>query len=253
MTSRTLPGLSLSAFWALGEDGWKTGMDNNIRTLSAVANGAVKSRVTPLPGSPSLGDIYIVPSGAGSNPNKIAIWDGEVGSEAWVYLTPITGLSLFVIDESKEYRWVGAAWTEVVTGITDAPSDGTPYSRQDAAWVVASTSGGAYDFGIAFGGTPTSSEVMGRLSLPRATTCPANFAGSAGHVGANPTAAFDIDVQDDGASIGTISIATDGSYTFATAGGVEIVIDAGSLVTFVAPVSVDATIVDINATLIGNV
>ena len=110
MTVRTLPGLALSAFWNIGEDGWKALMDTNIRTLSAIANGAVKSHTTVLPGTPTLGDVYVVRSDDGSNPNKIAIWDGELGSEAWVYLTQRTGMRVYVIDKGANYQWSGVAW-----------------------------------------------------------------------------------------------------------------------------------------------
>jgi hypothetical protein len=73
------------------------------------------------------------------------------------------------------------------------------------------------------------------------------MAGAAGHIDTNPTAQLDIDVTDDGASIGTISVATNGAFTFATAGGSSKQVAAGSVIRFVAP---DATAAGIAATLI---
>jgi len=236
--------------WAASQEQPHVTHNEALHLLDAIAQLSVISNAldTP-PGSPAAGDCYIV---AATATGAWLGWEDSIAAYingAWVRIIPKTGWVAYVESTSGHIKY-DAGWSAL---IKEAPVDGTAYARQDGVWVVVSASGGAYDFGIAFGGTPTSSEVMGRLSLPRETTCPADFTGSAGHVGANPTAAFAIDVQDDGISIGTISIATDGSFTFATTGGLELVIAAGSLITFVAPSSVDATIVDINATMIGNV
>jgi VCBS repeat-containing protein len=110
----------------------------------------------------------------------------------------------------------------------------------------------AYDFGFSFpGGPPTSSEVLGKVVIPRDLTLPADFAGAAGHIDTNPTAQFDIDVTDDGTSIGTISISTGGVFTFATDGNTAKSVAAGSVLRFVAAASTDATAANISATLQG--
>lgn len=102
----------------------------------------------------------------------------------------------------------------------------------------------AYDFGIPYyDGTPTASEIVARIPIARNITIPAGFAGAVGYnLAANPSATFDIDVQDDGVSIGTVSISTGGTYTFSTDGGTAKSITGGSLLTFVAPATPDATI-----------
>jgi hypothetical protein len=107
-----------------------------------------------------------------------------------------------------------------------------------------------YDFGFVKAATPTSSEVIGKVVVPRAMTLPANFSGAFGHVDTNPTATFDIDVTDDGSSIGTISIATDGTFIFTTAGNTAKSVTAGSVIRFVAPASTDASVAGIAATLV---
>lgn len=114
MAPRTLPGLGLSGFWALGEDGWNTGADTNWRTLSALTQLSVISRTTVLPGSPSNGDIYIVRSDAGAEPNKVAVRDNG----AWVYLTPQEGWRGWVRDTDELVVFDGAAW--VVSGASVA-------------------------------------------------------------------------------------------------------------------------------------
>jgi hypothetical protein len=114
MPSRTLPGLGLTGFWDLGAS-YKTGMDTNLQTLSALVQPTVISRTTSLPGSPAAGARYIVPSGD-ANGNDIAIWDGPSGSEAWVYLTPAEGWRVYVEDQDYDVRWDGSAWQEVQEG-----------------------------------------------------------------------------------------------------------------------------------------
>lgn len=165
MVARTLPGLGLTGFWDLGENGWKPGMDTNLQKLSAIVNGSVKSRTTALPGSPTVGDIYIVPSTDPTNPNKVAIWDGASGSEAWVYLTPKTGWAFYVIDEAKNYQFGGSVWVEFAGaggggGLSDAPADGNLYGRKDASWEIVPGTAPAKFFA--------------RLSKTAATTVPAS-------------------------------------------------------------------------------
>ncbi|MGI9505466.1 MAG: DUF2793 domain-containing protein, partial [Geminicoccaceae bacterium] len=116
MAERTLPGLGLTGFWDLGASTWKPGMDVNLRLLSVIARGWAKSRVTALPGTPALGDVYIVPSDAAEHPNDIAIWDGEAGAEDWAYVPPQIGLRFFIQDDGKNYQWDGTEWTLLTAG-----------------------------------------------------------------------------------------------------------------------------------------
>ncbi len=110
-----------------------------------------------------------------------------------------------------------------------------------------------YDIQFGFLTPPGSDAVIHRVVLPRAVNWAANFAPSAGAVGTNPAASFAIDVQDDGVSIGTITVATNGTVSFATAGGVAQSAAAGSVLTFVAPTAVDASIANATFTLGGSV
>lgn len=112
-----------------------------------------------------------------------------------------------------------------------------------------------YDVPLAFSGTPGSGALIGKLISVRDIGFEANFSGSAGHVGVNPDAVFEIDVQDDGVSIGTISIATDGTFTFTTVSGTEKTVLSGSRIEFYAPSDSppEETIADIAATLKGSV
>jgi hypothetical protein len=147
----------------------------------------------------------------------------------------------------------GTAGGDAFTDLSDVPSD---YTGHGGKVVQVNAAGNGlefvarpYDFGFVKAATPTSSEVIGKVVIPRAITLPANFSGAFGHVDTNPTAQFDIDVTDDAVSIGTISIATNGAFTFTTASGTAKQLAAGSVVRFVAPASTDATVAGIAATL----
>jgi hypothetical protein len=110
-----------------------------------------------------------------------------------------------------------------------------------------------YDLPLSFAGTPDAGALIGKLVTVRAIEFEADFAGSAGHVGVTPAATFDIDVQDDGVSIGTISISTGGIFSFTTDGGTAKSVAAGSRIEFYAPSDSPAedTVADIAATLKG--
>jgi hypothetical protein len=107
----------------------------------------------------------------------------------------------------------------------------------------------AYDFRLTFQTAPTASEVLERIILPREVVLSGDIAGTASLVGVNPTATFDIDIQDDGVSVGTISISTGGVVTTTTAGGLRQVLAAGSKIEFIAPAGVDGTIADVDITV----
>lgn len=99
--------------------------------------------------------------------------------------------------------------------------------------------------------TPSASEVLALYVAADAFTIPANMVGSQVKVGTNPTATFAIDVQQNGSSIGTISIATDGTPTLTTTSGTAKSIAAGDVLKFVAPSSADSTIADVAITVKG--
>lgn len=109
---RYLPGsLNLTAFWNLGDNTWKPGMDDNMLRLSALTSLSVLSRETVLPGAPVDGEIYIVPSTEPANANDIAIRDNG----AWYYFTPTPGLIAHVQDVEVYYRWnsVTSEWIKL--------------------------------------------------------------------------------------------------------------------------------------------
>ncbi len=101
-TTETRGGLAHS--WTLGESGWNTGMDTNLKLLSrlAVGGGVADRDLTAAPTSPSAGDAYIVGAVTDTgddwygNDNLIAVYSED---SAWVFITPPDGFGLFIIDE----------------------------------------------------------------------------------------------------------------------------------------------------------
>lgn len=240
----------------------------------AVLFACIQVLLNTPPGSPAEGDFYIIGAagtGVWSSHNKqpTVYYNG-----AWLFYPLIEGM--YADDQSADalYRYDGSTWTAVISGGGGAPANvdylvktasGSLSAERvvtDTATVIWdwATSGQAkanitslYDVPLSFAGTPTTSQKIGKLIAVRTIVFPANFAGSAGHIGTNPTATFAIDVQDNGSSIGTISISTGGTYTFTTASGTAKTVTAGHRIEFVAPSSVDATAALIAATLLGTV
>jgi len=195
--------------------------------LDALLAGVVKdAALTVPPVGPDEGEMWAVPAAA------TGLWVGQGGNLAlfigggWVFKVPPASMEFF--DETSGVKFFS-------TGVDWALKSGVS----------------AYDIPLAFEGVPAVSQVMGRVIIPRAVTLPANFEFSIGAIGINPTASMVVDITDDGTSIGTATIATDGTFAFATPGGLAITIAPGSLLEFVAPAVADATAAHITFTLWG--
>lgn len=117
----------------------------------------------------------------------------------------------------------------------------------------------SYDWPFRFAGLPTANAVLDAFVAGREITFPADFAGSSGYIGTNPTSTLTLTIKsggtwaNDGTTVGTISISTSGVFTFATDGGTAKVISAGTLLKVIGPGSVDATAKDVAFTLLGDV
>ncbi len=231
MTERVMPGLGLRSFYESGQQDWGDTVSEDLRALSIIVGAHVASRTTALPASGSAGDIYIVPSGGGVHADEIAVWDGPAGLEDWVYLAPTLGCHVFIEDEATNVQWTGAAWEAFASGGGGA----TPY-----------------DIRLGFGATPTASQVVEAILIVRDVTFAGDFAGSLGSIGTVPAADLALSVQDDGVEIGTITIGTDGVFTFATTGAAAQTVAASSLLTLVAPAAPDASAGNAIMTLLGS-
>jgi hypothetical protein len=113
MPERIMPGLGLRAFYDPGQRNWGESLSQDLRRLSALVQTRATSRTAPLPTTGSPGQIAIVPAAASTNANAVALWDGEPGAEAWVFLTPQDGWQIWIADEARHVRFTSGAWVEV--------------------------------------------------------------------------------------------------------------------------------------------
>ncbi len=108
----TEPNLGLTYGWALGESGWNTAMDANLKRLGAVVGISVKDRdLTTPPASPVDGDRYIIPAAA------TGVWAGKTNqidvrvASTWEYYVPKVGWLCFVEDETVLSAYKSAGWS----------------------------------------------------------------------------------------------------------------------------------------------
>ena len=110
--SSTDPNLGLTYGWTLGESGWDTGMDANLKRLGATVGLSVKDRdLTAPPVSPANGDRYIVPAAA------TGAWAGKTSQIAvriegtWEFHAPKVGWLCYIEDEGKLVAFKSAGWS----------------------------------------------------------------------------------------------------------------------------------------------
>ena len=233
--------------WAAAQDQPWLPENETKNLIDALMPGVVVSdTLTTPPASPAAGACYIV---AATATDAWAGWENKIAayiSGAWVQITPQEGWVFWVISNSGRSAFTSGAW---VARIEDAPQDGAAYARMDGAWSEVSLAGGMYDMEVSLAGTATASQVIYRRLLGRNAEFAADFGGSVGKIGTNPTATFDLDVQADGVSLGAVSISTVGDFTFTTVGGTLKTVLAGAVIEVIAPAVVDATASDIDMTL----
>jgi hypothetical protein len=152
----TLPKIGLQAFWAWRYSGWKTGMDANMLKLDTIVQMAVEDKdLTSPPGSPSVGDAYIVGSGAtgdwSGHDDEIAIYknvydnDGNVTGQSWQFYTPNDGWWCYVKDVEGYYYYdsnvSGGPWHSTslagalsASDVDDTPVDGATTDPISSNW-----------------------------------------------------------------------------------------------------------------------
>lgn len=113
MPERIMPGLGLRAFYDPGQRDWGTSLSEDLRRLSVLAQATALSRSTALTAMGTAGDILIVPAESPTNANAIALWDGALGAEAWIFLTPQSGWQVWITDEARVVRFSAGAWVAV--------------------------------------------------------------------------------------------------------------------------------------------
>lgn len=103
------PNLGINYGWNLGENGWKPGMDSNLKTVDALLHLAVNG-VANSPSVTTNGTRYLVstsPSGDfAGQAGKIAV---RVAG-AWEFYAPKAGMIAQVINQETEYLYTGGLW-----------------------------------------------------------------------------------------------------------------------------------------------
>lgn len=111
--------------------------------LDGLVQAAIIAIEDDPPVSPANGDQYIVGTGTGvwlGKDNKVARFVAE--GAFWKFYDAGTEVREVLNKSTNEkLAWNGTSW-EVLGGLTDAPSDGTTYGRNNGAWVPAAGGGG---------------------------------------------------------------------------------------------------------------
>lgn len=138
--------LGLVREWGNGFDGWDPDMDANLQKLDTVVQLNFLSATTiAQPGSPTAGDVYLVPVSAtgaswSGKDKKVALWTGA----AWTYYTPKHGWLGWVRDTNKLLVFHATDWVEFLQG-----SSAVTLSRADVAVTTTSLAAAAEGSGTA--------------------------------------------------------------------------------------------------------
>jgi len=220
------PNFGITYNWDLGQNGWNTGMDANLKKLGALIHLSIIDKdLNAPPGSPVNGDRYIIgpsPTGAwASKANQVAV---RVAG-AWEYYVPATGWAAFVVDENTFYHFAGSAWS-------------------------ASIGASPYDIHVTMNGKPPTGVTLARVIFPRTTIFPSGLSGSYAKSEVAATASTTFTITKNNASVGTFNwaaAATSATFTMAS----QTTFNAGDVMEVVAPAA-DATLADLTVTLVGS-
>ncbi|WP_191569243.1 DUF2793 domain-containing protein [Paracoccus yeei] len=102
MPATNIPGVGISAKWAEGENGWGTGMDENLVRLSALTQLSVPSVSASL----SAGSGVQIAPPSHENAGRVAININDV----WWFYQPFTGMRAWVRDVSAWFVFDGSGW-----------------------------------------------------------------------------------------------------------------------------------------------
>lgn len=230
MPAREFPNLGLKGGYDEHESGWADDQNLNLLILSVLSQGVVGEKVAAEPGSPAPGTVVILDETEPTNPNAIAVWEGPVGAETWTYIDPKQGWIMWNVDTQEYLTFDGAAWVALALG----------------------GGGSTYRVGFFFVDTPAASEPLLLHVFTKAATFADDWAGAYAKTGTNPTATFALDVQKNGASVGSVSISTVGVATFSTTGG-AVSFNPGDSMEIISPVTPDATVARVAITFEGTI
>ncbi|AWY09481.1 putative tail protein [Ruegeria phage vB_RpoS-V16] len=130
----TLPNVGLTAFWNLGDNSYKDGMDLNLTLMSVLAQAAILSQEAAVPGVPVAGGVYLATTdwSATVTTNSLQVYLNTTGfapaatppgvtvrnSGEWIEIVPQEGWTLYDRSANKLITFDGAAWVDTVPAST---------------------------------------------------------------------------------------------------------------------------------------
>lgn len=215
-------------YGAAADDGTGDAMHVAFAKIDAGARlfGVIDKDLTAPPGSPAIGDCYIVGASAtgawATHDGKLAVYG--LGA-TWRFIAAVEGLFAYVRDENTLYRHNGSAW-----GVFSA---------------------GKVEFSVFAPDEPAASAVLLRHHVTRAFSLPAGLTGSRGSSGVAATGSAAVSVKKNGVEVGTATWSAAGATaTLAMASLTSFAVD--DILTLVAPAVADATLADVSLSLVGD-
>lgn len=179
----------------------------------------------------------------------------STGSDAALPLVTaaLAGLAPASGGGTSNFLRADGTWAAPAGGVAEAPINGQPYVRRDAAWNVLAQDLGrdvlAYDFGS---GAPTASQQLS-LVMVHDVSIPNNFTGSRGSVLVNPASSLVVTVAVGGVSLGTATVSTGGAVTWAfNTPGSPFAVSAGTRVTMTMPGTIPGSVAGFAASIMAN-
>lgn len=126
---------------------------------------------------------------------------------------------------------------------------GKTFACVAATWADRTNTGKPYDLLFTFPGLMTNDQTLTRVVAARAFTIPQNCTGSLLKMGTNAFAPVTLTMNKNGAPVGTIAVAIDGTAVFTCASAISLAI--GDILTLVGPGTADNTLADVALTLVG--
>lgn len=142
--------------------------------------------------------------------------------------------------------------TQVKNTFLAGPATGVDAAPTMRALTAADLPAQPFDIHTFYPGVPTASAKLYRGKLARAVTFPINFADAQFTASVNATGSTVFDIQKNGASVGSCTIAAgSATATFVSVGGAAVTFAAGDVFSVIAPATADATLADPAITFAG--
>lgn len=106
MAVTTSPFFGIQYGWETGASGWGDPVNTNLKVMSFLDKGAVDDFVSSLPGSPSVGDSYVL-----TTDNLLYVRFAE----GWVFITPQKNQQITKGVDGTLWQYNGSSWDNLIT------------------------------------------------------------------------------------------------------------------------------------------